>query len=286
MAEDAAVALSQVKTVADGLDHPECVTVDHDFTVWAGGEAGQVYRIDPMGGEARAVGSTGGFLLGVTADGGHHVYVCDIKHRAVLRMNVDTGSVETICTEVEGRRLVNPNFGVFDPAGRLYVTDSGHWQLNDGFLFAIEPDGTARVVNDRPRRFPNGLCLDYEEDTLYIAESTLPGITRLHLRDGRLETVVDLPGIVPDGLAIDRARTLYVACYRPDAVLRVVGQTVEVLVSDPQGTVIAAPTNVAFGGQDGQTLYIASLGRWHISAVHLEVPGLPFCYPARSSPGD
>jgi hypothetical protein len=49
--------------------------------------------------------------------------------------------------------------------------------------------------------------------------------------------------------------------------------------TDPQGTIIAAPTNVAFGGADGCTLYIASLARWHSSKIQLDVPGLPLCYP-------
>ena len=53
------VALSDVRMVVDGLDHPECVTVDPECTVWAGGEAGQVYRVDPEEGSAQIVASTG-----------------------------------------------------------------------------------------------------------------------------------------------------------------------------------------------------------------------------------
>jgi hypothetical protein len=30
---------------AEGLDHPECVAVHPDGSVWCGGEAGQIYRI-------------------------------------------------------------------------------------------------------------------------------------------------------------------------------------------------------------------------------------------------
>ena len=34
---------------ASGLDHPECCAFDRDGNLWAGGEAGQLYRIDPAG---------------------------------------------------------------------------------------------------------------------------------------------------------------------------------------------------------------------------------------------
>lgn len=286
MVGDAQVPLSQVRTIVDGLDHPESVAVAPDCTVWAGGEAGQVYRIDPDAGTAEVVGSTGGFLLGITHDGGRHVYLSDIKQRAVLRMNVDDGRIDTVCAEVEGRPLVNPNHAVFDYDGRLYVTDSGHWHADDGFLFAVDPDGTAHIIDERPCHFPNGVCLDFERGDLYISESTLPGVTKLRLRDHTFETVAELPGMVPDGMALDQDRNIYVGCYRPDAVIRISPRGVETVVSDPEGTVIAAPTNVAFGGRDGRTLYIASLGRWHIAAIRLTTPGLSLWHPARSSPAD
>ena len=37
--------LAKATVFAEGLDHPECVAVHPDGTIWAGGEAGQIYRI-------------------------------------------------------------------------------------------------------------------------------------------------------------------------------------------------------------------------------------------------
>ena len=39
------LSLKRASIFCDGLDHPECVAVHPDGTVWAGGEAGQIYRI-------------------------------------------------------------------------------------------------------------------------------------------------------------------------------------------------------------------------------------------------
>ena len=40
----------QVEVYSAGLDHPECVAIAPDGRVWAGGEAGQIYVIDPRTG--------------------------------------------------------------------------------------------------------------------------------------------------------------------------------------------------------------------------------------------
>ena len=51
---------------ATGLDHPECLAFDRDGLAWAGGEAGQVYRIDASGGVTQ-VADCGGFNAGLAS---------------------------------------------------------------------------------------------------------------------------------------------------------------------------------------------------------------------------
>jgi len=52
-------------------------------------------------------------------------------------------------------------------------------------------------------------------------------------------------------------------------------QRIEVLAYDPTGTRISQPTNVAFGGPHSQDFFVAHLGRWHISRIHLDIGGQP-----------
>ena len=68
-----------------GLDHPECITRGPDGMIYAGGEAGQVYRVT-LDGKHEQVGTTDGFALGLCLDAARNVYVCDIKHNAVMRV--------------------------------------------------------------------------------------------------------------------------------------------------------------------------------------------------------
>jgi gluconolactonase len=128
------------------------------------------------------------------------------------------------------------------------------------------------------------LAWDEERGELYVVESTTAAVVRLRLSDGRLDRVVDLPRTVPDGVGLDEDRSVYVACYRPDTIIRISGGTASPFLSDWQGTVVSAPTNVAFGGSDRRDMYFGSLGRWHIGMVRVPAPGLPLCYPAASRP--
>ena len=40
------ISIERFEVFATGLDHPECLAFYRDGTLWAGGEAGQIYRID------------------------------------------------------------------------------------------------------------------------------------------------------------------------------------------------------------------------------------------------
>ena len=276
------VGLDRIRTYADGLDHPEGVAVSTDGTVWAGGEAGQVYRI--RDGQPEEICTTGGFLLGLALDGNGHVYVCDVARTAVLRIDAQTSEISVYSEGAPGSPFRNPNFPVFDDAGNLYVTDSGGWQADDGDIKVIRPGGATEVWSRDLPRFPNGACLSADGDALLVIESLWPGVSSIPIRPdgsaGKPEPVCALPGTVPDGIAVDESGGFYVACYRPDRVYYVdADRNVEVFADDPQGTVIAAPTNVVFTGEDRRTMVIGSLGRWHLAAAQVEVPGVPLRFP-------
>lgn len=89
---------------------------------------------------------------------------------------------------------------------------------------------------------------------------------------GPPETVVRLPGTVPDGIAFTEDGGAIISCYRPDRIYHLDrGGTLSVLAEDPEGTMLAAPTNTCFVGPDRSTLVAANLGRWHLTALQ---PGL------------
>jgi gluconolactonase len=253
------------------LDHPEGVAVHPDGSVWCGGEAGQIYRVEPDGSAARVVASTEGFILGVTVTpDGRAVYACDIAHRAVFRYDVETGALERFASGADGVNLRNPNAIAIDDAGRLYVSDSYPPDVPGPSVFRFTPDGSGTIWYAESSAFANGIALAPDGSALYVAESFLPGVRRIAIdpetsAPGARDLVVELPGTVPDGVAFGPDGLLYVACYEPSQILRVRADgSVEVVAHDPTAHLLCHPTNVAFRGT---TMLVANLGRWHLTAV-------------------
>lgn len=263
--------MSRIETLVDGLDHPEGVAWDPAAGVlWAGGEGGQLYRVDVERRTWVEAARVPGFVLGVAVDGRGRVAVC-CGSLCVL----DEGTVSLLH---EGFTL--PNYAAFGPDGTLWLTDSGTWEHDDGRVFRVDADGTLDQYSDRLPHFPNGCAVTPDGAHLWMVESRVPTVNRFDLRTGELEEVARLDGTVPDGIALTADGGVVVSCYRPDRIVHIAADgTVSVVAEDAQGTHLAAPTNVVFVGDERDTLVSANLGRWHLALVETDLRGVPLHYP-------
>lgn len=269
------VPLEKFEMFAEGLDHPEGLAFDADGDLWAGGELGQIYKINRKG-KVRTVATLGGFNLGLTFSSRQELFVCNFKLGALIQLDRSGKTIRS--WERAGRyRLRSPNFSVFDGGGNLYFSDSGEFKKNDGFLFVLRPTGKIEQLLDQ-LSFPNGLSLSADERTLYVVQSTKDNVLAVPiLKSGSIgKPRVYASGLhhVPDGAALDANGNLYVTCYASHNVYRVSPNgTVSLFAYDPEGTMIASPTNVAFGGANFDEMYFANLSRWHICRARVGIRG-------------
>ncbi|HUX03967.1 MAG TPA: SMP-30/gluconolactonase/LRE family protein [Acidimicrobiales bacterium] len=242
-----------LRVLASGLDHVEGVCWDPvRRCVWAGGEAGQVYRIGLDGSVETAATIEGGVLLGLALGREGDLFVCDPGNHRVWRVDA------TMTPRPFGDPVTYPNYPAFGPDGRLYVSDSGSFFEATGRVLAIDDDGTTRDVSPRPVAFANGLAFD--GTTLWVVESSAPGVSAMDIDGGPLELVIAMERCVPDGLALDGEGGLWISCYQPNQLWRWTRKGGLDLVFDEwSGEQILSPTNVAFIGDEYDRLALASL---------------------------
>jgi len=252
------------------LDHPECVVAGPDGTLWCGGEAGQIFRI--QGTEIEQVASTGGFTLGLALAEDGQLYICDLAAACVWRMDTATGALDRFGESVEGHDLLSPNYPLLLPNGDVLVSDSGiAHQPRPGLVRFPSNGGTGTLWLDEPLNFANGLALNQDKSAVYVAETWSSRVLVVDLDGaspaGSPRPYAELHGYLPDGLAFDGNGVLYVGCYEPSAILRIpqAGE-VELVAHDETAHVLCHPTNLTFRGSE---LVSSNLGRWHLTGIDL-----------------
>jgi len=271
--------VSGVRNFVTGLDHPEGVAVGRDATLYAGGEAGQVYRISSDGKKVETLANTGGFCLGLTLDQEESIYVCDLRRRALMKVS-QRGSVTVVADAVGDRKFTCPNFSVFDSRGNLYFSDSGQWKQANGVVCCMRANGRVEVFAEGPFHFANGLALDATEQYLYVVESNLDRVVRIEIKSdggaGASEVYAEGLARVPDGMAFDANGSLYVTTYASNCIYRVTpDRHVNLLCQDVENLLLCQPANCAFGGANFDQLFVGNLGRDHISVLDLKIKGQP-----------
>ena len=273
-----AYSINDLHIWADGLDHPECVAIHPDGSVWAGGEAGQIYRISTDG-EIELFISTGGFVLGLAFSPEGWLAICDLKKKVVWRLDLTTRSLTVFADGAGDIMFQTPNFPVFDSKGNLYVSDSGEFRKENGCIYKFSVDGKREIWQRGPFSFTNGMALSAQEDILYVVSTWLPGVEAIQILPngsaGERKVVVQIPETCPDVIAIDQQGNLLISCYAPNTIYCLDKKgLLTTLVHDWESHTICNPTNIAFGGPENCDLFIANLGRWHIAKLSLEIPGL------------
>src|SRR5438094_931078 len=163
---DPLIPIDRFEIFAKDLDHPECCAFDRNGDLWAGGEAGQVYRITPDG-AVEQIANLGSFNGGVAFSPAGELLVCN-PARGIVRVKPN-GSFDTFATHAGDHKLCCPNYGVFDARGNYYVTDSGQWKKGNGCLCRFTPAGDGEVIAG-PFGYANGLALSAGEQRLYMVE--------------------------------------------------------------------------------------------------------------------
>ncbi len=238
---------------------------------------GRVFRIDSRG-QWTCIAEYDGEPNGMKFLDQKTLLITDYKN-GLMQLDVATGEVSPFLERRNSERFKGVNDLIFDGAGNLYFTDQGQTGLHDptGRLFRLGRDGRLDLLLDNVPS-PNGVALSPDGKVLYLAVTRGNCVWRVPLlpdgsvaKVGQFFTSYGPSG--PDGLAVDAQGRLLVA--NPGLgyvwVLNTRGEPVEVL----RGTAGASTTNLAFGGADGQTLFVTDSTHGQVLQATMAAPGLP-----------
>jgi gluconolactonase len=204
------------------------------------------------------------------------LFVADRRHGNIV-IDPATKRIQHILERYDLEPFKGPNDLVFSPAGDLYFTDQGMSDLVNatGRVFRLCADGRLDLLLDKLPS-PYGIALDPSGRVLYVALTRANRIIKVPvLPDGRLSRVLNFiqlsGGGGPDGIAVDSEGGLAVAHPMLGAVWLFDRQGQPTLrVNLCRGLL---GTNVAYGGSDGQRLYITEAETGTIQVADVPIGG-------------
>jgi gluconolactonase len=206
----------------------------------------------------------------------------------VTRTDLQTGQMEVLAENYQGKPFVGPNDVTMDAKGRLYFTD-----LPGGAVYRLDAPGQlVRILTTPEIQRPNGIQISPDDSTLYLIEANQAekGARMIRAYDLRPDgSVANMrvhynfyPGRSADGMSIDSEGNLYASAGMGQ--LRGSSETLDtktgIYVISPKGILLKfIPiaedyiTNNAFGGPDMKTLYVTA-GKT-LYKLRTDIAGLP-----------
>ena len=209
---------------------------------------------------------------GIRFDKQGNMYIADYVRHNVLKIEYGTKQIQVYANDTN---MNQPNDLAIMDNGILFASDP-NWEESSGKIWSVGLDGIPKLLEDSMGT-TNGIEVSTDNNILYVGESIQKKIWAYDLNakgeisNKRLFKKFNNFGI--DGMRCDKKGNLYIARYGAGLVV----------VLNPKGVVIRTiklngdkPTNVAFGGINGDIVYVTMQGRKWVESFVSKYPGRNF----------
>jgi glucose/arabinose dehydrogenase/mono/diheme cytochrome c family protein len=242
----------------DGAGNVYAVSVDHDGTigkVTPDGKAGIFIEL-PKG----SIGN------GIRFDSHGTMLIADYTRHNIIKVDMATKQQHIFVHE---ERMSQPNDIAIDDKDRIYASDP-NWKAGTGKIWRIDPDGKVTLLASMGT--VNGIDVSPDNRTLYVNENRKIWAFDLSSKGqiSRKRLVIEFTDFGLDGLRCDIKGNIYQARYGKGTVVKI----------SPDGKILQEitlhgkrPTNVAFGGPDGKTMYVTLQDQGNLEKFRVDVAG-------------
>ncbi len=261
--------LTPLNSFTGGVEGP---AVDKDGNIYAVNfqEEGTVGKI-PSGGKAVLFASLPGGSVGngIRFDSKANMLIADYVNHNIIKIELPSKQLSIYS---HNPQMNQPNDIAIDRHDRLYASDPD-WDKGTGKIWRINTDGTAFLLEENMGTV-NGIEVSPDDKKLYVNESVQRNIWVYDLSaEGAIsnkQLLLSFPDFGLDGMRCDTIGNIYVTRY---------GKGTVVTVSE-KGEVLREislkgenPSNIAFGGKDGCTVYVTVQDQGNIETFLVDVPG-------------
>ena len=270
---------SPVKQIQGGFTFTEGPAAAPDGTLYFTDIPADTIHVQAPGGPIEVFTKPAGHANGLWVDAQGRLLACQMDGRLVA-YDRNTKQLTVLADQYEGKRFNAPNDLVVDAAGGIYFTDPlfrAPKPLPQGVqaVYYLPPDGPVRRVTDALPA-PNGVGLSPDGKRLYVIPSQSSEMLAYPVEDGgrlgeakvfcRLRQPEGKQDTGGDGMTVDERGNLYITAQIGVQIFDPSGKAMGVIEAPEQ------PSNVAFGGPQGKTLYITA--RTGLYAAEMPIAGL------------
>jgi sugar lactone lactonase YvrE len=204
---------------------------------------------------------------GIRFDSHGNMLIADYKMHNVLKVDTETKAISVYAHEP---RMTQPNDLAIDSKDRVYASDPD-FKSNTGRVWRVDTDGEV-ILLDSLSSIANGIEVSPDEKKLYIGANRKIFVYDLS-SDGAISNkklLIEFPDFSSDGMRCDSKGNLYIAR---------IGKGVVAKVS-PSGKLLKEikligkkPTNIAFGGKDGRSVYVTLMDMGNLETFRVGVSG-------------
>ncbi len=258
-----------VNSFTSGAEGP---AVDNDGNVYAVNysKQGTIGKITPAGEGSIFIELPDSSIgNGIRFNSKGEMMIADYTNHNILKVNM---ADKQISVYAHDSTMNQPNDIAIDSKDRLYASDP-NWKDSTGRIWRIDTDGKMQILEDNMGT-TNGIEVSPDGKHLYVNESVQRKVWVYDLSDSgtisNKKVLIDFPDFGMDGMRCDVDGNLYIARHGKGTVAKVSqgGKLLEEIILTGK-----KPSNVAFGGKDGRTVYITLQDRQNIEMFRVDQPG-------------